>query len=106
MTFNVKWPEDLLQWMRWLEFTSIDFYAVFRRRILPSSDGLPAKIRVPHGAVSYDSCNDWYCIHCHEAYQMPKRIHERVRSNADDNTYSIYGFHFVHRNMHANFSAI
>ena len=29
MTFNVRWPEDLLQWMRWLEFTSIDFYAVF-----------------------------------------------------------------------------
>ena len=47
---NVKWPEDLLQWMRWLEFTSIDFTSFLEtyRAVL---DG-PAKIRVPHGAVS------------------------------------------------------
>ena len=27
--FDVQWPENLLRWMNWLEFTSIDMYAVF-----------------------------------------------------------------------------
>jgi hypothetical protein len=27
--FDVQWPENLLRWMNWLEFTSIDLYAVF-----------------------------------------------------------------------------
>ena len=29
VVFNVQWPENLLKWMKWLEFTSIDIYAVF-----------------------------------------------------------------------------
>ena len=29
VTFSVQWPRNLLRWMKWLEITSIDLYAVF-----------------------------------------------------------------------------
>ena len=72
---------------------------------MPSSDGLPAKF-VFHMALFPMIVAMIGIAYIATKLTDAEKDTRAVRSNADDNTYSIYGFHFVHWNMHANFSAI